>query len=216
MDAVLAHEQRDTESGLRDQDGSPPQTLVRGVQDRARVPPEHVVVDVVASVELEHLPDLLLERHATEEVGHALGDGESGVLVRELRGQSLRGHHFVFWFVCGVAVFEESVVPEAPGEVADDTGSGLFSGRGTLRTAVTASFTLSPFFFIALARSPAERRRGLTYSSMPKLMSESATPMIAMQSPAGTYHHHSRGNAPFCWAQNRIVPSSGCSPGSRR
>ena len=30
--------------------------------------------------------------------------------------------------------------------------------------------------------------------------------MIAMQSPAGTYHHHRRGKAPFCCAQNRMVP----------
>ena len=59
---------------------------------------------------------------------------------------------------------------------------------------------------MALARSPAERSRGLTYSSMPKLISDSATPSSAMQRPAGTYHHQKSGKAPFCCAQNRMVP----------
>ena len=54
---------------------------------------------------------------------------------------------------------------------------------------------------------PALRSRGLTNSSMPKLISDSAVPRNAMARPAGTNHHQ----APWaraCWlcAQNRIVP----------
>ncbi len=37
-----------------------------------------VVVEVVARVELQHLPDLLLERHPAEEVGDALGIESAG------------------------------------------------------------------------------------------------------------------------------------------
>jgi hypothetical protein len=72
---------------------------------------------------------------------------------------------------------------------------------------VTVSLTFMPRFFNARARSPAERNRGLTYSSIPKLSSERATPMAAMQRPGGRYHHHwFCWNAPWAEAQLRMVP----------
>src|SRR5690349_8567979 len=54
---------------------------------------------------------------------------------------------------------------------------------------------------------PALRSRGLTNSSIAKLISESAVPRIAMARPAGTNHHQAE-RASACWpcAQNRIVP----------
>ncbi len=54
---------------------------------------------------------------------------------------------------------------------------------------------------------PPVRSRGLTNSSMPKLISASAVPSSAMASPAGTNHHQAP-CARACWpcAQNRIVP----------
>ena len=47
------------------------------------------VVDAVLGVQLHHLADLLLERHAPDEVGDALGDGEGRVLVRRVHGDVL-------------------------------------------------------------------------------------------------------------------------------
>ena len=54
------------------------------VQDRPDVQVEHQVLDAALGVELHHLPDLLLERHAPDEVGDAICDGEAGVLVRRV------------------------------------------------------------------------------------------------------------------------------------
>lgn len=55
--------------------------------------------------------------------------------------------------------------------------------------------------------APAVRSRGLTNSSMPKLIRLSAVPRNAMARPAGTNHHQAP-CARACWpcAQNRIVP----------
>ena len=51
------------------------------------------------------------------------------------------------------------------------------------------------------------RRRGLTNSSIPKLMSVSAMPSRAMSRPAGTNHHHApRCRASCACAQYRTVP----------
>ena len=55
---------------------------------------EDMVVEVVARIELQHLPDLLLDRHAVEEVGDAGGDRQFGVEIGQGFGQCLRGHHF--------------------------------------------------------------------------------------------------------------------------
>src|SRR5690606_37582231 len=177
VDAVLRHEQRDPQARLGREPVRLEDPLGRGVQERPGVTVLHGVDEILARVELQHLPDLLVERHPCEQVGHAIG-GRAGRVTERF------GHAEAF---CGDV--SDAVVGVAA------------------RTAVTASFTSRPFFFIARARSPAERSLGFTYSSMPKLMSERATPMIAMHSPGGRYHHHW-----FCWkapwaeAQLRIVP----------
>ena len=143
VDAVLADQQRDPQPRLQRQLAGTQHAFGRRVQDRADVLAQHMVVEVVARVELHHLPDLLFDRHAAEQVRDAVGDRQRLVeIVRDGRG----GHAFSWVFVF-------------------------------VRTTVTVSFTFMPFFFMARARSPAERRRGLTYSSMPKLMSERATPI---------------------------------------
>lgn len=90
--AVLADEQRDAQPSLRRELGRAQDALGRGVQDRAHVLAEHVVVEIVARVELQHLPDLLLERHACEEILDAFGNRECGVLIGQGRGRRLKGH----------------------------------------------------------------------------------------------------------------------------
>ena len=40
---------------------------------------------------MAHLENFLLQRHAADEVGYALGDGEIGVLVERLGGLGLGG-----------------------------------------------------------------------------------------------------------------------------
>ena len=56
------------------------------VQDRPDVQVEDQVLDAADGVQLHHLPDLLRERHAPDEVGDALGDGEGRVLVGRVHG----------------------------------------------------------------------------------------------------------------------------------
>src|SRR5690606_5996666 len=111
---------------------------------------QHPVGEVLPGVELEHLADLLLDGHATEQVGDAVGGGQGRIEVRGSGGHA---------------------------ELSDE-----------VRTAVTAADEVMPLRRRARARSPAERGRGFTYSSMPELIRESATPRMAMQRPAGTYH----------------------------
>jgi hypothetical protein len=50
--------------------------------------PEHVVIEVFAGVELEHLPHLFLDRHAAQEVRDPFVHGTYGV---EIPGGPVRG-----------------------------------------------------------------------------------------------------------------------------
>jgi len=64
--------------------------LGRGVEDRPHVRVLDEPADAVPRVELQHLPDLLGERHAPEEVLDPLGDGQGGVEVgRRAHGRVL-------------------------------------------------------------------------------------------------------------------------------
>ena len=65
--------------------------LRRGVQDRPGVHAQHLVVEVVACVELQHLTDLLLERHPAEQIGDPLVDRDAS---RRGRAGRSRGHEF--------------------------------------------------------------------------------------------------------------------------
>src|SRR5690606_21780708 len=133
VDAVLTDEQGNPQAGLLQKLVRLEDVVARGVQQGSGVAREHRVRAVDARIELQHLTDLLLDRHAGQKVGDAFGGREGGVAER---------HHFL-----------------------------LLSGVETERTAVTVLLTFRPFLRMARARSPAERRRGLTYSSIPKLMS---------------------------------------------
>src|SRR5882672_9262015 len=62
-----------------------------------------------------------------------------------------------------------------------------------------------------LVPMPAWRSRGLMNSSMPKLTNDSAVPMSAIASPAGTNHHQEPvSSALSACAQYRIVPHDHC------
>ena len=150
--------------------------LGRRVQDRAGVLAQHQVVEVLAGVELQHLPDLLRERHARRAGRRPLGDGTASGPGRAAVGE--RGHE-------------------------------LSWSLGVVRTTRDGRRSRScPSCFSARARSPAERRRGLTYSSMPKLTSASDDPeqRRCTARPACTTTSSSRERALFCCAQKRIVP----------
>ena len=91
MDAVLADQQRDPQTRAVRQLAGAEHALRRGVQDRPGVHAQHLVLEVVARVELQHLTDLLLERHPAEQIGDPLVDGSVDVEVeRDGRG----GHEF--------------------------------------------------------------------------------------------------------------------------
>ena len=58
-----------------------------------------------------------------------------------------------------------------------------------------------------LELSPAERRRGLMNSSMPKFNNARPVPIKAMQMPGGTNQYHCPASgALLAWAQYIIVP----------
>ena len=92
VDAVLADEQRDPETVLRREVHGAADLRAENVQQRPGLPRVHERQVLAARVEHEQLPDLLLERHAGDEVGHALVDGEGGIPVREIAHPGLRGH----------------------------------------------------------------------------------------------------------------------------
>ncbi len=92
MNAVLADQERDPETVLRREVHRPADLRAEDVQQRpglTRVDERQVLA---AGVEHQQLADLLLERHAGDEVGHALVDGESGIPVRGRSGGRLCRH----------------------------------------------------------------------------------------------------------------------------
>ena len=76
MDAVFAHQQRDAQARLLGESVSLDDPLRGGVEDRADVHLADQVREVAAGVELQHLAHLLFERHALEQVGEPLVDGQ--------------------------------------------------------------------------------------------------------------------------------------------
>ena len=59
---------------------------------------QDLVVEVLAGVQLHHLPDLLLDGHPAEQVGDALGDGQGGVQVGSGHGAILSRNLDGLWF----------------------------------------------------------------------------------------------------------------------
>ncbi|MDF9805639.1 hypothetical protein M2436_004186 [Streptomyces sp. HB372] len=92
MDAVLRDEQRDAQPGLPGEHGGLAHPFRRGVQDRARVQVLDEVPHSLLGVELKHLADLLGQRHAPQEVGDPLRDGQRGVEVRRLEAHRSSFH----------------------------------------------------------------------------------------------------------------------------
>ena len=91
VDAVVADDQRDAQSGLA-VDGFDRARQVFGgsVQNRADVLVDDQIVKVAAAgVELHHLADLLLEGHASKQVRDALFGGQFGVLVWQFVGHGI-------------------------------------------------------------------------------------------------------------------------------
>jgi hypothetical protein len=76
VDAVLGHQQGNGQPGLRGQVHRLEQPRRRGVQDRAGQPRGHDLLQVATRVELEHLPDLLGQRHPAQQVVDAVLDGQ--------------------------------------------------------------------------------------------------------------------------------------------
>ena len=102
VDAVVADDQRNAETGLRvhgfDRAG---QVRGGGVQDRADVLVDDQVVQVAAArVKLHHLADLLFEGHASEQIGDALFGRQVGILVWQVGGV---GHGLLTFLVEAVS-----------------------------------------------------------------------------------------------------------------
>ena len=84
MDAVVADDQRDVQTGLLvDHLHRARQVGRAGVQDGADVLVDDEVFEITAArVELHHLADLLFEGHAREQVGDSLTSEQIRILVR--------------------------------------------------------------------------------------------------------------------------------------
>ena len=89
MDAVLADQERDAQTRAVGQLARAEHALRRGVQDRPGVLAQHLVLEIVACVEAEHLTDLLLEGHPAEQIGDPLIDG-----MRRIEEERDGGHEF--------------------------------------------------------------------------------------------------------------------------
>ena len=83
MDAIVPDEQRDSQAGLGLHDFAGFEQIVRRcVQDGTNVPAGYEVLKVgAAGIELHHLPDLLFERHARQQVADSLFGGQLGIFV---------------------------------------------------------------------------------------------------------------------------------------
>ena len=81
VDGVIGCQQRDAQTGLEARSIARDHRLGGGVQDRADHRDRHEVVEVALGVELQHLPDLLGQGHATQQVLDALLDGQPGIQV---------------------------------------------------------------------------------------------------------------------------------------
>ena len=92
VDAVLADQERDPEAVLRGEVHRAADLRAEDVQQRPGLPRVDEGEVLAAGVEHQQLADLLLERHAGDEVGHALVDGEGGIPVRGHPGRRLRRH----------------------------------------------------------------------------------------------------------------------------
>ena len=88
MNAVVADEQRDPQASLLHEGVGAREIFWRRVQQRTHAVLEHVGVDAVLGVELEHLAHLLGERHAAYEIGDALASGQGGIEVGRRRSRA--------------------------------------------------------------------------------------------------------------------------------
>jgi len=81
MNAVVGCEQRNLQAGLGYEFGRENHVVGRGMQDRAHMEVVDEPSDVLPSIQLQHLPNLLRQGHATNKVGDPLVDRELGVLI---------------------------------------------------------------------------------------------------------------------------------------
>ena len=90
MDGVLADEQRDSEVLVRRKILRAADLLAENMQDCARVASVNERQVVAARVPQHDLADLLLERHAAEQIVDALIHAQRGIAIRKRRGGGLR------------------------------------------------------------------------------------------------------------------------------
>ncbi len=83
MNAVIADEQRNTQTRLVAHYPRRTHEIVgRGVQNRAHMAVHNEIRELAtARVELHHLPHLLLESHAAEQVGDARGNRQGRIQI---------------------------------------------------------------------------------------------------------------------------------------